>query len=58
MTASPAGVRRPRRQRLDLLLVERGLAPSVERARALILARDVLVGGEPVDRAGAPLPPD
>jgi 23S rRNA (cytidine1920-2'-O)/16S rRNA (cytidine1409-2'-O)-methyltransferase len=58
MTAPSAGVRRQRRQRLDLLLVERGLAPSVERARALILARDVLVGGEPVDRAGAPLPPD
>ncbi len=58
MTAPSAGVRRQRRQRLDRLLVERGLAPSVERARALILARDVLVGGEPVDRAGAPLPSD
>ncbi|MEZ4552547.1 MAG: TlyA family RNA methyltransferase [Dehalococcoidia bacterium] len=41
---------RPRRQRLDTLLVERGLAPTRERARALILARDVLVDGAPAAR--------
>ncbi|MFQ5912107.1 MAG: TlyA family RNA methyltransferase [Nitrospinota bacterium] len=34
-----------RRRRLDSLLVERGLAPSRERARALILARAVVVEG-------------
>ena len=31
--------------RLDQLVVDRGLAPSRERARALILAGHVLVGG-------------
>jgi 23S rRNA (cytidine1920-2'-O)/16S rRNA (cytidine1409-2'-O)-methyltransferase len=42
-----------RRSRLDLLLVERGLAPTRERARALILAGNVTVNGEPVTKAGA-----
>ena len=39
--------------RLDVLLVERGLAPSRERARALILAGRVLVREQKVDKAGA-----
>jgi 23S rRNA (cytidine1920-2'-O)/16S rRNA (cytidine1409-2'-O)-methyltransferase len=38
--------------RLDTLLVERGLAPSRERARALILAGSVRVGGRPAPKAG------
>jgi 23S rRNA (cytidine1920-2'-O)/16S rRNA (cytidine1409-2'-O)-methyltransferase len=38
--------------RLDLLLVARGLAPTRERARARILAGDVLVEGRPVTKAG------
>jgi 23S rRNA (cytidine1920-2'-O)/16S rRNA (cytidine1409-2'-O)-methyltransferase len=38
--------------RLDHLVVQRGLAPSGERARALILAGQVLVGGRPVTKAG------
>jgi 23S rRNA (cytidine1920-2'-O)/16S rRNA (cytidine1409-2'-O)-methyltransferase len=42
-----------RRQRLDLVLVERGLAPSREKARALILAGDVLVRGQVEARASA-----
>jgi 23S rRNA (cytidine1920-2'-O)/16S rRNA (cytidine1409-2'-O)-methyltransferase len=41
------------RVRLDKLLVDRGLAPSRERARALILAGVVEVGGLPAQKAGA-----
>jgi 23S rRNA (cytidine1920-2'-O)/16S rRNA (cytidine1409-2'-O)-methyltransferase len=40
------------RTRLDTLLVERGLAASRERARALILAGQVRVDGRPADKAG------
>lgn len=40
------------KERLDILLVERGLAPSRERARALILAGQVVVGDRLVDKAG------
>ncbi len=47
-----------KRQRLDLALAERGLAPSREKARALILAGDVLVGGQPEVRASALVAPD
>jgi 23S rRNA (cytidine1920-2'-O)/16S rRNA (cytidine1409-2'-O)-methyltransferase len=39
--------------RLDVLLVERGLAASRERARALILAGQIRVDGQPVTKAGA-----
>jgi len=35
------------KRRLDLLLVERGLAPTREHARTAVLAGDVLVNGEP-----------
>jgi 23S rRNA (cytidine1920-2'-O)/16S rRNA (cytidine1409-2'-O)-methyltransferase len=42
-----------KKQRLDLTLVERGLAASREKARALILAGDVSVGGGTEMRAGA-----
>jgi 23S rRNA (cytidine1920-2'-O)/16S rRNA (cytidine1409-2'-O)-methyltransferase len=41
------------RTRLDVRLVNDGLAPSRERARALILAGRVRVGGEVVTKAGA-----
>ena len=40
------------RMRLDQLVVERGLAPSRERARALILAAQVSVNGAPAAKAG------
>ena len=43
--------------RLDALLVERGLAPSRERARALILAGAVSVDGRPVAKAGIAVAP-
>ena len=40
------------KERLDLLLVHRGLAPSRERAQALILSGNVLVRDQPVTKAG------
>ena len=40
------------RQRLDLLLVKRQLAPSRERAQSLIMAGKVLVNAERVDKPG------
>jgi 23S rRNA (cytidine1920-2'-O)/16S rRNA (cytidine1409-2'-O)-methyltransferase len=44
------------RQRLDVLLTERGLTSSRERARALIMAGSVRVDGRVVDKPGAPVP--
>ncbi|MCM2263633.1 MAG: TlyA family RNA methyltransferase [Desulfuromonadales bacterium] len=41
------------KERLDKLLVDRSLAGSRERARALILAGQVIVGEHTVDKAGA-----
>lgn len=46
------------RVRIDVLLVERGLAPSRERARALILANAVRVNGQPVTKAGTAVATD
>ena len=40
------------RQRLDLLLVERGLVESREKARARIMAGQVLVEDRPVSKPG------
>jgi len=45
-----------KRTRLDVLAVDRGLAPSRERARALILAGQVTVDGQVVSKAGAAVP--
>ena len=50
------GAARAARERLDLLVVGRGLAPSRERARALIMAREVRVDGRTVDKAGTMVP--
>jgi 23S rRNA (cytidine1920-2'-O)/16S rRNA (cytidine1409-2'-O)-methyltransferase len=44
--------------RLDLLLVERGLVSSRERARAVILAGQVRVAGQVVSKAGTAIPND
>ena len=46
------------RIRLDQLVTELGLAPSRERARALVLAGQVLVDGHAVTKAGAQTPAD
>ena len=46
------------RQRLDVLLLRRNLAPSRERARALIMAGAVLVDGGRVDKPGAAIAED
>ena len=42
--------------RADLAVVEQGLAASPERARALILAGEVISGDRPVDKAGDLVP--
>ncbi len=44
--------------RLDILLTERGLAPSRERAKALIMAGTVYVGGVKAEKAGDSVPSD
>jgi 23S rRNA (cytidine1920-2'-O)/16S rRNA (cytidine1409-2'-O)-methyltransferase len=46
------------KRRADLLLVERGLAPSRERARALVLAGKVYSGSRRIDKAGEALAVD
>lgn len=46
------------RQRLDTLLVERGLAETRARAQALIMAGQVLVNGHVQTKAGTMVPPD
>jgi 23S rRNA (cytidine1920-2'-O)/16S rRNA (cytidine1409-2'-O)-methyltransferase len=46
------------KMRLDLVLVERGLVPSRERARALILAGRVLVREQKIDKPGTAVAAD
>ena len=48
----------PKKTRLDLLLVERNLVPSRERARALILAGRVLVQEQNIDKPGVAVAED
>jgi 23S rRNA (cytidine1920-2'-O)/16S rRNA (cytidine1409-2'-O)-methyltransferase len=51
----PASRSTRRRVRLDQLLVQRELAPSRERAQALILAGAVRVDGDLAGRSAAPV---
>ncbi len=46
------------KQRLDLLMVEKELAPSREKAQALIMAGEVLVGGKLIDKPGTKIDPN
>jgi 23S rRNA (cytidine1920-2'-O)/16S rRNA (cytidine1409-2'-O)-methyltransferase len=48
----------PAKIRLDVALVERGLVPTRERARAMILAGQVTVDGRVVSKAGTPVTAD
>jgi 23S rRNA (cytidine1920-2'-O)/16S rRNA (cytidine1409-2'-O)-methyltransferase len=54
----PGRAEKPAKTRLDVLLVERGLAPSRERAQALLLAGQVRVNGERMDKPGTKVPAD
>jgi len=47
-----------RKRRIDLLLVERGLAESRHKAQALILAGQVMVDGQKVAKAGQTVTPE
>lgn len=44
------------KKRLDMLMMERALAPSREKAKAYIMAGDVYVDGEKEDKAGTMFP--
>jgi len=49
---------KPGKMRLDVLIVERGLAPSRQRAQALLLAGQVRVDGARMDKAGSQIAAD
>lgn len=49
---------KPLRKRLDAVLVDRGLAESLQKAQAMVLAGEVQVGGTRADKAGAPVGAD
>src|SRR5688572_18994906 len=58
ITKPATGARAEKPPRLDLALVERSLAPTRERAQALIMAGVVRVDGETERRPARPVPPD
>jgi 23S rRNA (cytidine1920-2'-O)/16S rRNA (cytidine1409-2'-O)-methyltransferase len=49
---------KPEKIRLDVLILERALAPSRERAQALLLAGNILVNGQKVTKPGTKVPSD
>ena len=49
---------KPEKTRLDMLIVARGLAPSRQRAQALLLAGQVRVNGARMDKAGSQVATD
>ena len=57
-SAIPKKAAKPGKERLDILLVERGLAPSRERAKALLLAGQVRVNGALADKPGTQISRD
>ena len=46
------------KQRLDVLTAERGLAPSRQKAKALIMAGNIFVNGQREDKPGSTFPTD
>ena len=50
--------RKPGKTRLDVAIVERGLAPSRERAQAILLAGNVLVNGQKMEKPGTQIAAD
>jgi 23S rRNA (cytidine1920-2'-O)/16S rRNA (cytidine1409-2'-O)-methyltransferase len=48
----PSPADRPRKERLDVLLVDLGLAPTRARAQALVLAGQVVVDDQRIDKPG------
>jgi 23S rRNA (cytidine1920-2'-O)/16S rRNA (cytidine1409-2'-O)-methyltransferase len=56
MTRGNATVSTPSKERLDVLLVAAGLAPSREQAKRLIMAGKVLVNDTVIDRPGEMIP--
>jgi 23S rRNA (cytidine1920-2'-O)/16S rRNA (cytidine1409-2'-O)-methyltransferase len=49
---------RPRKTRIDQLLVDRGLAESREKAKALLLAGSVFLNGQRIDKPGQNVDPE
>ena len=47
-----------KKERLDVLLVQRGLAPSREKAKVLIMTGNVFVDQQREDKAGSTFAPD
>jgi 23S rRNA (cytidine1920-2'-O)/16S rRNA (cytidine1409-2'-O)-methyltransferase len=50
--ADESGKKKPAKQRMDVLLVERGLAESRQKAQAMLLAGEVRVDGQRRDKPG------
>jgi 23S rRNA (cytidine1920-2'-O)/16S rRNA (cytidine1409-2'-O)-methyltransferase len=53
-----ASKRKPEKTRLDVAIVERGLAPSRERAQAILLAGHVLVNSQKIEKPGTQIAAD